>query len=113
MRRAILPPAILLAVTLPAAACASSAAPPAPASQRICTTKACIVSDLDKGLTGDVAKDESVAVKVDCARASVVYHQAADTYSASCTVTYSDGTTAAGTGNLLIGKREVTFAPAG
>ena len=43
---------------------------------------------------------------------TVVYHAAADTYSADCTVTYSDGSSAYGTGNLITSSDEVTFEPA-
>jgi len=93
------------------------AAPPGAAagspSSAPCTTHACIVSDLEQSLTGLVAEDEAVATKVTCYKSTVVFHQAADTYSASCTVIYSDGSQASGTGNLVVSSDQVTFQPAG
>jgi hypothetical protein len=90
---------------------AQPAASPSPTG--ICTTHACIAGDLDRGLVGGVAVDESVATKVTCSKSSVVFHKAADTYSASCTVDYSDGTHAYGTGNLLVKQQKVTFSAGG
>ncbi|HEV2452215.1 MAG TPA: hypothetical protein VGS62_09850 [Streptosporangiaceae bacterium] len=60
-----------------------------------------------------MAKDESVITKVVCYKSTVVFHAAADTYSASCTATYSDGSEVSGTGNLLVSQQEATFTPAG
>lgn len=95
----------------------ASSAPSAPASDTsgssMCTTKACIASDLDKSLVGGVAQDEAVATKVVCSKSSVKFHKAADSYSAWCVVTYSDGSQAQGTGNLLVSQQKVTFQPSG
>lgn len=92
-----------------------SSAPVAAASpsSQICTTHACIASDLDQSLVGLVAQDESVSVKAKCYKKTVTFHRAADTYSATCLVTYSDGSEATGTGNLLMSAQKVTFEPSG
>jgi hypothetical protein len=87
------------------------AAASASAASQICTTHTCIADDLDKSLVGLVAEDESVTTKADCYRSTVVFHKAADTYSATCLITYSDGSTATGTGNLLVSAQKVTFSP--
>jgi len=55
--------------------------------------------------------DKSVSTKVTCYVSTVVYYAAAGTYSADCTVTYSDGSSAYGTGNLVTSSGEVTFEP--
>jgi hypothetical protein len=90
---------------------ALAAPPPSPTTYPDCTSHACIVAALEQNLTGLVAQDESVSTGVTCYQSTVVYHAAAGTYSASCTVTYSDGTTASGTGNLVTSSDEVTFSP--
>ena len=94
-----------------AAGSPSSAAGSPSASAATCTTHACVVSDLEQSLTGLIAQDESVATKVVCYKSTVVFHAAADTYSASCTVTYSDGSSVSGTGNLDLSQQKVTFQP--
>lgn len=98
----------------PAAATSAAPAPsPTPSATEVtCTTHACIVSDLESNLTGLIAQDEAVATKVTCYKSTVVFHAAADTYSASCTVTYSDGSSESGTGNLDLSQQKVTFDPA-
>jgi hypothetical protein len=93
-----------------APALASAEAQP---SSEPCTTHACIVQDLDENLVGLVARDESVTTKAVCYKKTVRYHKAADTYSATCLITYSDGSTATGTGNLLVSAKKVTFEPTG
>ena len=72
---------------------------------------ACVVQELEQNLTGLVAQDEAVSTKVTCYELTVVFHAAADTYSASCTVEYSDGSSASGTGNYDISAGKVTFEP--
>jgi len=54
-----------------------------------------------------------VSTKVKCYKRTVKFHQAADTYSATCVVTYSDGSSVTGTGNLLVSAKKVTFEPTG
>lgn len=90
-----------------------AAQPSAEPSSGPCTTHACIASDMDTALVGMTAEDESVSVKAKCNKHTVVYHQAADDYSATCVVTFSDGSLATGTGNLLVSQNKVTFQPAG
>lgn len=109
------PPPLFASSAAPVAATTTAPAPsPAPSvTEADCTSHACIVSDLEQNLTGLVAQDESVATKVTCYKSTVVFHSAADTYSASCTVTYSDGSSVSGTGNLDLGQSKVTFQPGG
>ena len=108
------PPPAGAAANPPAAPTASAlaAAPSPTASPAPCLTHSCIVTALEQNLTGLIAEDESVATKVTCYVSTVVFAAAADTYSASCTITYSDGSQASGTGNLDLGQQKVTFQPA-
>lgn len=95
------------------AAGSGSSAPPVPAASSSappCLTRACIAADIGRSLIGAVAKDEAVITKADC-KASTVTRNAGDTYTAKCTVTYSDGSTATGFGNLLVAQQKVTFEP--
>jgi hypothetical protein len=78
----------------------------------MCTTKACIVDDLQKSLVGGIAQDEAVATKVKCYK-STVKHNAGNTWTATCKVSYSDGSSVTGFGNLIPDKDKVTFQPAG
>jgi hypothetical protein len=117
MKRALIPSAIAVVLV---AGCGSlgtgsppqgSPAPPAsPASAPPCTTDACIVTDI-KGLVGTVAKDDSVMTKVTCKTGSVS-RKAAGVWTATCTVTYSDGDVAKGIGTVDETQDEVTFEPA-
>ena len=61
-------------------------------------------------LIGGVAPDNSVVTKVDC-RVSSVVHNAGDTWTASCTLTYSDGSVWAGYANLVPAENKVTWQP--
>lgn len=92
-----------------------AAAPSSPAmsSPPPCTTHACVVQVLDQSLPGAVAKDESVITKAVCKSSSVKYSSAGNTYTARCTVTYSDGISVTGYGNLLMTQQKVTFEPTG
>lgn len=99
----------------PPAAQASSTAPQAAAaspSEPVCTTRSCIAGDIQRSLVGLVAEDEAVATKASC-KPSTVKHNAGDTWTARCTVTYSDGSAATGFGNLLPAQQKVTFQPDG
>lgn len=78
-----------------------------------CTSHTCIADTLEQSLTGLVAEDNAVSTDVKCYVSSVKYHKAADTYSASCIVTYSDGSQASGTGNLVLSSNQATFQPSG
>ncbi len=91
----------------------SAAADPAPstAASAMCTTHTCIAQDLDQSLVGDIAEDEAVATKVTCYKSTVKFHAAADSYSATCVVEYSDGSSATGTGNVVVKQQKVTFEP--
>lgn len=91
---------------------AAAAAPSASASTLPCDSHSCVVSDLEQNLDGLIAQDEAVVTKAVCYKSTVVFHAAADTWSASCTVTFSDGSSASGTGNLDLSQQKVTFTPA-
>jgi hypothetical protein len=93
----------------PSAAAGSPSA--SPTSYPDCTSHACIAAYLDQNLTGLVAVDKAVSTKVTCYVSTVVYYAAAGTYSAHCTVTYSDGSSAYGIGNLVTSSGQVTFEP--
>jgi hypothetical protein len=95
----------------PSGGAPSAGAPSAaPTSYPGCTSHSCIAAYLDQNLTGLVALDNAVSTKVTCYVSTVVYYAAAGTYSADCTVDYSDGSSAYGTGNLLA-SGGVTFEP--
>jgi hypothetical protein len=91
----------------------AAATPPCTDYSCGCTSHTCIARQLEQSLTGLVALDYSVATNVKCYASSVQYHQAADSYSASCTVTYSNGNQADGTGNLIGSTGAATFTPSG
>jgi len=109
---ALIPAAILLS------GCASlgstpAAAPSAPApstSAAVCTTDACILSDIQASLIGMVAKDEDIATKAVCKK-STLKANPGQSWTATCTVTYSSGMVARGFGNLVLSSRTVTFEP--
>ena len=85
---------------------ASSAAPsPAPR-----TTHACIATEAQQNLVGLVAQDNSVSTKAVC-KASTVKHNAGNTWTVWCTVTYSDGNETGGYANILSAQNKITFEP--
>ena len=97
----------------PVAATSAAPAPsPSAASTAICTSHACIVSDVEKSLVGLVAKDESVITKAVCYK-STVKANPGDTYTVSCDVTYSDGTVYSGDATLLVAKGQIAWEPTG
>ena len=75
-----------------------------------CTSNSCIASEIQRSLVGIVAKDESVITQASC-DASTVTENAGNTWTATCTVTYSDGQVWSGDGNLIPSRNEVTFEP--
>ena len=87
----------------PRAPAPSSSAPP-------CTTHSCIISEIQQSLVGTTADDGSAITAVTC-RSTSVKHNTGDTWTASCDVTYSDGTVYAGYANVLPGQNQVTFQP--
>ena len=90
----------------------SAAADPAPsaAASTLCTTHACIVSNLQQSLTGLAAKDGSVITGATCYK-KTVKHNAGNTWTAECHVTYSDQTVYSGFATLLVAKDEVSWEP--
>ena len=109
------PPPLFASSAAPVAATTTAPAPApsaTPASSRICTSHACIVSDVEKSLVGLVAKDESVITKAVCYK-STVKANPGDTYTVSCDVTYSDGTVYSGDATLLVAKDQIAWEPTG
>lgn len=103
-------PAATAAATSASALAASPSASPSPAASVLCTTHACIVSDIERSLVGLVAKDESVITKAVCFK-STVKDNAGGTYTASCDVTYSDQTVYSGYATLIPAKDQITWEP--
>ena len=109
------PPPLFASSAAPVAATTTAPAPApsaTPASSQICTSHACIVSDVEKSLVGLVAKDESVITKAVCYK-STVKANPGDTYTVSCDVTYSDGTVYSGDATLLVAKDQIAWEPTG
>jgi hypothetical protein len=75
-----------------------------------CTSNSCVVSDLQSNLVGATAKDDLVSTKAVCQQ-STVKDDGNGIYAAVCTVTYSDGSTATGTGTLATQQKQVSFTP--
>jgi len=94
-----------------AAAGGPSAAAGSPSSAP-CTSHGCIVQELDQSLTGGIDQADAVATKVHCYE-STVKNQGNGNWTASCTVTYSDGSTAEGTGTVDTSQGKVAFEPEG
>lgn len=115
-RKAMTAPLMTAVLAAALAACGSLGTPGAagtsspPSSSAPCLTRSCIVSDIAQSLDGTAAKDGSVFTKVACKAASVK-HDAGNTYTASCTATYSDGSEYSGYGSLLAARDQVTFEP--
>jgi hypothetical protein len=82
-----------------------------PASSGVCTSSSCIVSDLQSNLVGLTAKDDLVSTKAVCEQ-STAKDDGNGIFAATCTVTYSDGSTATGTGTLETQQKQVSFSPA-
>jgi hypothetical protein len=91
---------------------APSAVPDPAPSQAACTTDSCIASGLQKSLVGLVAKDNSVITAATCYKRTVK-HNAGNTWTASCHVTYSDGTEYSGYATYDVAKNEVLWEPSG
>jgi hypothetical protein len=89
---------------------ASALAAPSPSASVMCTTNACVASDIEQSLLGQIAKDNAVATKVVCPVSSVKAN-AGQTWTASCRVTESDGTVSEGYGNFVESSDQVTYDP--
>jgi hypothetical protein len=90
-----------------------ASAPPAPApttSAAPCITSACIISDMNQSLVGMVAKDNAVTTKAVCKKSSLKVNPG-QTWTAKCTLTYSDGLVAEGFANLVEATEKITFEP--
>jgi hypothetical protein len=101
------------AVVTPASAPAPVADPtpdPAPSTSAACTTNACIASGLQKSLIGLVAKDNSVITAATCYKRTVK-HNAGNTWTAECHVTYSDDSVYSGYATYDVAKNEVPWEP--
>jgi len=96
----------------PSAAAGSPSAAAGTPSSAPCTSHGCIVQELDQSLTGGIDQADAVATKVHCYE-STVKNQGNGNWTASCTVTYSDGSTAEGTGTVDTSQGKVAFEPEG
>lgn len=93
----------------PAVAAASSAAPAPSPTEALCTTRSCIATNMDQALPGIVAKDEAVIRKAVCKASSVQVSNGV--WTATCTVTESDGSVSEGYGNIVPASQQVTYDP--
>ncbi len=96
------------AAAQPSAAAAQPSS--ADSSSAPCLTHACVVTVLEQSLPSIVARDGSVITKAVCYKSSV-RHNSADTYTASCDVTYSDQTVWSGYATLLVAEQKVSWQP--
>jgi len=94
----------------PSASALAAPPSPSPSSTAICTSHACIVSDIEQSLVGQAAKDGSVITKAVCHK-STVRANPGDTYTASCDVTYSDGEVWSEYATLLAATDQITWEP--
>ena len=92
------------------AAGAPSAAAGSPSSAP-CLTHACIVQIAEQSMVGTTAKDGSVITKAVCYKSTVQYSSAANTYTVSCDITYTDGSTWHGLVTLLENSDQVSWQP--
>jgi len=90
---------------------APSAAPSAEPSSGPCTTRACIAADA-QGMTGTVAKDNSVLTKMKCRKATV-RQPTPGVYTVHCTATYSDGSVWTGIASVLTSQGRVAWQATG
>ena len=91
---------------------APSSEPSAEPSAAPCTTKACIAAVMDQDAVGIVAENMSVVTGAKC-KPSTVRHNPGNTWTARCTITYSDDSTGRGLVTLLPDQGKIAFQPDG
>jgi hypothetical protein len=91
-------------------AAAPSSSPDLAPSQGLCTTHACIASDVRQSLLGLVAKDDAVITRAKCQPSTVTDNQGG-TWTVHCTAWYSDGSEAAGDATLIPSQQKVAWEP--
>jgi hypothetical protein len=96
--------------SVPAVLPSSGGSPAASPSATVCASTSCAIATIQQSLVGVVAKDNSVMTAVKC-KPSSLKENAGDTWTAQCTVTYSDGAQWSGYGNMVPAKDSVTFEP--
>ena len=74
-----------------------------------CSTASCAAVEIQRSLVGLVAKDNAVMTKAVCAAAGV--RNAGGTWTATCTVTESDGSVWRGYGSWVTATNAVAFEP--
>lgn len=81
-----------------------------PAGQSGCNARSCVVSTVKQTLVGTVAKDESVITGMTC-RPGTIKQNAGDTWTVSCTASYSDGSKWSGFATIVVSQTKVTWQP--
>jgi hypothetical protein len=92
---------LILAAVLTLTACSSSSPP-------TCSDSACATTEIQASLIGLEAKDGAAITKASCKPAVL---NPGGTWTASCTVTESDGAKSAGNGNWFVSTEKVTYEP--
>lgn len=108
-RRAVIWSAAAIVVLVAAALVIKALGDRASGSGGICTSNSCITGDLQRTLTGLTDKADQVVTKVVC-QPSTVKNDGGGIYSATCTVTHSDGTVNSGTGTVETKQGNITFS---
>lgn len=87
-----------------------SAPPPSPSAWPQCKSDQCVVNEISLTMVNTTVKDGSVINQMTCTPSSVT-ESASGTYTAKCTVKFSDGTRWRGLGNLITATDKVTWDP--
>lgn len=89
-------------------------AAPAPSSTPTpqCSTYACVARVMEQDSVGMVAANDSVVTAAKC-KPSTVKHNPGDTWTARCTITYSDDSKGYGLVTLLPDQGKIAFQPDG
>lgn len=75
-----------------------------------CSASACATSEIQRSLIGFQARDGAAITKASCSGAVL---NAGNTWTATCTVTESDGSVTQGKGNWFVSQNKVTYEPTG
>jgi hypothetical protein len=95
--------AIVIGTSWPANRSGGGSSPP-------CTTNSCIVTTIQQSLAGGAAVDGAVMKTITC-QPSTVKSDGNESWTATFTVGYSDGSTATGYGSLVQSEDKVYFEP--
>jgi hypothetical protein len=100
--------AVLIAGALSACSVSASIGAGQPSSSPSCASSACAASEIQRSLLGLEAKDGAAITKAACKAAR---ENPGGTWTATCTVTESDGGVYDGKGNWFPAKAQVSFEP--